>query len=408
MNNHNETCSLTARWILPMAGPPLENGIVRIDGERIAGVESRGWGRADVDLGDVAVLPGFVNCHTHLDLSGLQGKCPLSADFTAWLRSVIAHRRGQTEEQIQTDIRKGLEMSIRHGTTLLGDISASGKSWDVLAAAPIRSVVFHELIGLTEERAEQAWQQAQDWLAAHQPTENCRPGLSPHAPYSVRKSLFKNVASLPAEIPVAIHIAETKEELQLLENRQGPFVKFLKELGAWDTKGLVSSIRALLKMYAKRPLLVVHGNYLDRDTLYWHNNHLVYCPRTHAAFGHRHHPWRHFWKLGVNVALGTDSLASNPGVDMLGEIRFLHRNFSALPPEFLLDCITTHGAQALGWSTDTGSLTPGKSADLVVVPLQAREHSDPFRLIIESNYDVQKVMCRGKWIGQFDSARSVT
>ena len=112
-----------------MSSPPLADGIITIAGERIVSVEPRGRQAVAEDLGEVAILPGFVNAHTHLDLSGLRGRCPPSDDFTGWLRQVIAHRRGTTPEQIETDIRAGLAESLRHGTTLLGDISAGGCSW---------------------------------------------------------------------------------------------------------------------------------------------------------------------------------------------------------------------------------------------------------------------------------------
>src|SRR5437660_8686035 len=92
--------TLTARWLIPVDGPPLEGGTVTIDNERITSVERHGQRTADRDLGNAAILPGFVNAHTHLDLSGLRGHCPPTADFTDWLRAVIRHRRGLSPEQI--------------------------------------------------------------------------------------------------------------------------------------------------------------------------------------------------------------------------------------------------------------------------------------------------------------------
>src|SRR6185437_4808099 len=120
--------TLTARWIFPVSSPPISEVAVTIRDERIVAVEPRGSRRADVDLGEVAVLPGLVNAHTHLDLTGLRGQCPPSADFPAWLRQVIRHRRTVTPEQVEADIRAGLAESLRHGTTLLGDISGDGGS----------------------------------------------------------------------------------------------------------------------------------------------------------------------------------------------------------------------------------------------------------------------------------------
>ncbi|MCS6851569.1 MAG: amidohydrolase family protein, partial [Gemmataceae bacterium] len=149
----------TARWVFPVVRPPLRNGTVTIAQGRIVAIEPYGRRRADRDLGEAALLPGLVNAHTHLDLAGLRslGAAPAGhGDFTHWLRRVIAHRRERSAEQVLADIREGLDESLRHGTTLLGDIAAGGRSWDILARAPVRAVVFVEVLGLTAARAAQA------------------------------------------------------------------------------------------------------------------------------------------------------------------------------------------------------------------------------------------------------------
>lgn len=390
--------SLTARWILPVAGPPLERGIVTISGARILAVERAGSRPVDLDLGQAAVVPGLVNAHTHLDLSGLRNGCPPGSDFTAWLRAVVQHRRGLSGKEVAGAIRLGLEESLACGTTLIGDISAGGASWKQLTAAPVRAVVFRELLGLPVERAEQTWKEASAWIAEHPATATCRPGLSPHAPYSVRQSLFEAAAA--SSLPVAIHVAETRDELQLLEEHAGSFVPFLTELGVWSPEGLVQGLPALLNIFAARhpgPLLLVHGNFLDPTFPLPNQATVIYCPRTHAAFGHDPHPWRQLLAKGVRVALGTDSLGSNPDLDVLGELRFLHRRHPEVQAALLLRLATQNGATALGWGTETGSLEAGKSADLVVVPLPEREE-EPHRLLLESEQRPQGVLFRGQWI----------
>src|SRR5690348_10077150 len=111
----------TARWAFPVAGPPLEGGVVSLNGERITAITPSGELKADIDFGNAAILPGFVNAHTHLDLSGMRGQCPPQPDFTAWLRAVVAHRRSQTPERIAADIQAGIAECLACGTTLVGD-----------------------------------------------------------------------------------------------------------------------------------------------------------------------------------------------------------------------------------------------------------------------------------------------
>jgi cytosine/adenosine deaminase-related metal-dependent hydrolase len=393
--------TLTARWIFPVSGPPMAGGVLTISGKRIVSVEPAGARKADVDLGDIAVLPGLVNAHTHLDLTGLRGQCPPSADFTGWLRRVIAHRRNVTPEQIETDIRAGLAESLRHGTTLLGDITAAGMSWPILVDAPLRSVVFYELLGLTQERATAALESALDWLMVDPTTSTCRPGLSPHAPYSVRVNLLAGASLLAQQMgcPLAIHVAESRDELELLQHRRGPFVPFLKDLGVWDADGLAMSPEEVMQLCGRiSRRLFIHGNYLAPSSSLTPNSSIVYCPRTHAAFGHAPHPFRDFLARGVRVALGTDSLASNPDLSILAEVRFLHQRCPDVPGATLLRMATLAGAEALGWADETGSLEAGKSADLVVVPLGPGPGDDPYKRLLESDAPVQRVLCRGQWI----------
>ncbi|HXG13474.1 MAG TPA: amidohydrolase family protein [Gemmataceae bacterium] len=401
MAEEREPWTLTARWLFPVSGPPLERGTITIEGDHIVAVEPQGRRHADLDLGNAAILPGLVNAHTHLDLSGMRGLAPPSPDFTAWLRQVIAYRRSRPPEQVQADIRAGLEECLRLGTTLVGDIASEGASWDALAGAPLRAVVYRELLGLPPERAEQALASAKTWLETHPATATCRSGLSPHAPYSVRHSLFARSAWLAwgHDAPLAVHLAESREELELLRHRRGPLVSLLCERGVWSPGGLVSSPTQVMRLCkAAGTRLFIHGNYLSPGTRFARAASLIYCPRTHAAFGHPPHPWREFLKRGVRVALGTDSLASNPDLDLLAEARFLHQRHPDVPGEVLLRMATLSGAEALGWADQTGSLEPGKSADLVVVPLPDEDRADPHALVLGSAQPVRSVLWRGQWV----------
>jgi cytosine/adenosine deaminase-related metal-dependent hydrolase len=260
------------------------------------------------------------------------------------------------------------------------------------------------------ERAAAAWRKARSSLgvrgiagggAGEVPVANVRPGLSPHAPYSVSSNLFRRVASHARKerLPVAIHLAETIDELELLSHFGGRFRPFLAELGIWEFGELVSEPDEVLRIFAKvSPVLLVHGNYLDSGAPIPPGGTIVYCPRTHAAFGHAPHPFRLFLARGVRVALGTDSLASNPDLDVLAEARFLRRQHPDVAGDVLLRMATLAGAEALGWQDETGSLTAGKSADLVAVPLPPITATDPHDLMLASDEPVAAVLLRGRWL----------
>jgi aminodeoxyfutalosine deaminase len=380
----------TACWIFPIAGPPIERGTITIRADQIAAVEPPGTRKPDIDLGNVAILPGFVNAHTHLDLTGARGQCPPKADFPQWLRSVIAFRRSRTKAEVEADIATGLAESLRFGTTLLGDIAAAGGSWDLLSQAKCRSVVFHELLGLTRDRAERSEQDAFAWIRQLRTTDRSVPGLSPHAPYSVRSTLYSVLGT--QSVPIATHLAETQGELELLRKRRGPYVDFLKDLNVWDPSGPVGDPLDVIRMLPRG--IFVHCNYLDPAPAFLPTQSVVVCPRTHAAFGHPHHP---FPRMNVRVALGTDSLASNPDLDILAEARFLRRHYPEVAPAAILRMLTLNGAEALGFDAVMGSVAPGKSADLVVLPLPNEERADPHDLVLDAALPVERVMFRGEW-----------
>jgi cytosine/adenosine deaminase-related metal-dependent hydrolase len=396
------TSTVQARWIFPVDRPPIHGGMLTMAGDRILAVEGAGRNKPDTDLGNVALLPGLVNTHTHLDLSGLRGRLPPTSDFTQWLRQVVAYRRNSPPSQWQDAVRAGVDECLRSGTTLVGDVAADGLSAALLAASPLRSVVFYEIIGLSTNRAQQTWQDADRWLQSCSPSPNCRYGLSPHAPYSVRRSLWHD--AVRHGVPLAVHWRETREEEELLKTNRGPLRSFLEEIGAWDESGLAESHERIREQLTNASsVLYVHCNYIDeiefaiRDP----QSAIAYCPRTHAFFGHAEHPFVELLAAGVNVALGTDSLASNPDLSILEEMRFLWNRYRGrVTGETLMRMGTVNGAAALGWERELGTLTPGKSADWITVPLDNAAGNDPYELLLSPRTPVKDVCLRGVYVSR--------
>jgi cytosine/adenosine deaminase-related metal-dependent hydrolase len=274
-------------------------------------------------------------------------------------------------------------------------------------------VVFAELIGLKRFLGLQTSDEAWNWLSTIRPENQvaacARPGLSPHAPYSTSDWLYYKAAG--SRLPLSTHLAEMPEELRLLEHRDGPLRQFLEDLDAWDNEW--EPIGPRPADYVRRgelrdaDWLIAHGTYFDPSE-FWQlrpeaapNGHRVavaFCPRTHARFGHDPHPYRALLERGVIVCLGTDSLASSPSLSILDELRFLHRRDSSLSGELLLTMATLFGAWALRAETTTGSLRPGKSADLAIIPLPDRDDSDPYRLILESDEPVLATVFEGDFV----------
>lgn len=411
--------TLSARYVFPVDGPPIAGGWVHVLDGRIEAVGPPGSRTADLDLGNVAILPGFVNAHTHLELAPIGDPNPAGPladpvveDEIAWLERVIAQRRGKASPDLAGQAAANVRQAIEAGTTLLADTTTAGLSWPAIASAPIRAVVFAELIGLRHERAAQTVADAEVWLSTIQPADqvaaNARPGLSPHAPYSTAGWLYQHAAG--SGLPLSTHLAEMPEEQELLSARTGRLRDFLERLGAWDPDwGPIGDRPAdyVRKGNLRRAdWLIAHGNYIEPEDFWRFRPEaspggqrvaIAYCPRTHARFGHQPHPARALMKQGAVVCLGTDSLASSPTLGILDEARFLNRREPDFPGPLLLAMATLFGAWALRAETITGSLQAGKSADLAIVGLPDRDAEDPHSLVLDSDRPVLATVFEGRF-----------
>jgi len=404
---HSEGCRLTARYIFPGDAPPIEDGTLEITGGVVTALHDRRDSSA-VDLGNAAIIPGLVNAHTHLEFSDLASPIAPPVPFADWIRGIVAYRRARSGNVVEVILR-GLEESLRAGTTCLGEIATADTSQGFSEIPGIcegpRGVVFRELLGFGPEHVEPQLAVARSFLVGQafqpdpdgrktsqrvdqagkpdlrdQPDNNrVRLGLSPHAPYSVHPELFTQVAALAAErnVPLAVHLAETREELEFLDRGTGPLAEMMRAFGAWRDGVVSPGTRPLdsLRLLESAPCVaVVHGNYLADDELEFlssrENFSLVFCPRTHAYFRHERHPWRKLQDLGGTVAIGTDSRASNPDLSLWDELCFLRRAHPDLSDVDLLRLGTVNGAAALGMQRQCGSLRLGRPADLAVVELR--------------------------------------
>jgi cytosine/adenosine deaminase-related metal-dependent hydrolase len=397
--------------VFPVWGPPLENGLVEITAGRISAIHDLP-GPSTVDLGNVAIIPGLVNAHTHLELSDIATPVHPARPFTAWLKAVMAHRRSRSGESAPDAsppgnashlpvIARGLQETIRLGTTTVGDIAGIGWDSAEIPAPGPRVVAFLELLGLAPDRATGQLERARLHLADG--TRAIR-GLSPHAPYSVHPDLFRSIVDLAVKsrAPVAMHLAETETELELLAHGTGEFRQFLEELGVWRADVIPHGTRPLdyLRELARvENALAIHGNYFTEeeiDFLAVHPNiSVVYCPRTHAFFEHQRHPCSRLLAQEVNVALGTDSRASNPDLGLWNELLFLRGLDPAFDPSRLLRLGTWNGACALGLEAETGSLAVGKSADLAIIELAPGDSTDPDALLFRPENRIASSMCAG-------------
>jgi aminodeoxyfutalosine deaminase len=377
---------LAAALIETMDGAAIEDGGVLIEGGRIVAVGKAGKLRREYpeaileEMPGAVLTPGLVNAHTHLELSDqVQGPPPSS--FVDWIMRLMSEtaRWGEAlPRAVAAAAAIGVGQCLRFGVTAVGDISKQCLfTRPALGNAPLRVVSYGEIQAMAARRGllDDRFAAAAD--TTHQ-TDHLTIGLSPHAPYTVEPHAYRRCLEFSRRTgaPLATHLAENPEEAEFLAHHTGPY-RHLWEVGvnAWDdwvprfNGGPIRLARDLGLL--DHPTLLAHVNYCDDDELAIlaaGRASVVYCPRTHAYFGHPPHRWRDMMAAGVLVAVGTDSCASSPNLNLLDDLRLLHRIAPEVEAIALWRMATTAAARAIRLEHEVGSLTPGKRADIAAWP----------------------------------------
>ena len=399
---------LRARIVLPVSRPPVGDGFVRIEGNRITEVGE--WAecgdRAGVDdLGEVILLPGLVNAHCHLDYTDFIGVIPSQRSFTDWIEAIVDLKSDMTPTAHCRSWLNGAAQSLAHGITTLGNIETVWAHLpDLWRQTPLRFVSYLELIVLkAESNSADALAEAIEW-AEENPPPRGRLGISPHAPYTTKADLLAACAGL-TDWPMSMHVAESREEQAMFADATGALHAKMTAAGrSEDDCGVCTPLaHVAANGLLQGNLLVVHGNYLDDAdiaTIAGTGASLVHCPRSHAYFGHEAFRYDELAAAGVNVCLGTDSGATMRGadakLDLFSEMKLFSKRHPAVSAETLLGMVTTVAARALGWAGKVGEIATGAWADLMVVPFAGATDEAPAALV-EHEGEVERVMVDGEW-----------
>jgi len=415
---------LAAKYVLPICAPPIENGAVVIENSSIADVGQfdalkATFPQAEVeDFGEAAILPGFVNCHSHLEITSMRGALDdVEHDFSAWLLKLNEIRKGLSDEDIRAAALAGAIEGSHAGVTCFGDIGRFGVAgFEALKTTGLRGVLFQETEFSAEDKT--ADEDFAKLIARFEDlrqteTDLVKVGLSPHSPYTVSPKLFRLIAEYGVEnrVKLTIHAAESSDETELLLNGTGYFTGIYQKYNVEWQSPHCSSIEYLerLGVLRAKPLLAhcVTASESDIELIRSSGSTIAHCPKSNAKFGHGYAPFEQFFDTGVAVGLGSDSVASNNVCDLLEESRFaalLARNRAGtkrfLTAREMLETATLGGAKALGLQDSIGTLETGKQADIAVVSLEhiaQRPISDvQTALVFASNArDVKMTMVAG-------------
>jgi cytosine/adenosine deaminase-related metal-dependent hydrolase len=408
---------LRARSLLPISSDPVENGAVWISGQRIRQVgrwrDFKHYSNEKVlDLGDVILLPGLINAHCHLDYTDMAGQLPPPKAFIDWIGSITAAKSGWGYSEYAHSWMRGAHMLVRNGTTTVADIEAIPDLLpDVWDATPLRVFSFLEMTGIKSRRPPQEiLAEALAKIVSVNHAHN-RAFLSPHAPYSTLPKLLRLAAAAARKhkLRVCTHISESAQEFDMFMHAEGRMHDWLQRNERDNSDcGLGSPVRHAHKHGLLREnLLAVHVNLLapeDAKLLAKQKTHVVHCPRSHDYFDHPTFQRKKLADAGVNICLGTDSLATTRKtgrqkleLNLFEEMRSLAAHDKSISSEEIVQMATLKGAKALGLARTAGELKKNARADLIVISGKAKK-SALYDAVLEFPGAVLANMIDGRWV----------
>ena len=369
---------IRAGSVHPVTAPPITDGAVLVaDDGRITAVAAHAQvpdppGARRVEFPDAVLVPGLVNAHTHLELTHLAGRNP-EREFSRWIRTIRALKDATTPEEFDHSAEQGVRDCWMAGVTCVADTGSTGAPLRALARLGARGIYYQEVFGPDPADRAATLAELRAAVARLGPVASgrARLGVSPHAPYTVSEPLYRAVAAFARReaLPLAVHLAESREETALVRDGAGSFAEALRARGIPVTAHGCSPVEYLLQLGVLEHAtgwLCIHCVQVDEgdiDILRRAGVGLASCPRSNRAHAHGTAPLAALRAAGIPVGLGTDSVVSAGDVNLWAEAAA-----AGLHEEDALRMLTIEGARALGLDADIGSLEVGKQADLAVFP----------------------------------------
>jgi aminodeoxyfutalosine deaminase len=391
---------ISADWVFPVSTKPLKRGIISVDEEgRILSVEDTGGNLPEIaglEYYNGILIPGFVNAHCHLELSYLADSFPQHNGLPSFIKNIVIHKRPSGEE-IQEAIRNADRSMWDAGIQAVGDISNNKDSFLQKTKSRIRYHNFIETFDLAGGTTAASLETATRLYRQAIEEYKLRASLVPHAVYTVSSGLFKEISHFAGAHPgpLSIHNQETGSEDEFIREGTGKLAELLLELGVRNDPGMhgeSSSLRAILPLLpGNRNLLLVHNSFTNAEDLEYMRASgkaisLVLCPNANLYIENRLPAVPLMMESGLNICIGTDSLASNNGLSVLDELKSLSLFFPEIPLEQLIRWATLNGAAALGMDEEIGSFDTGKKPGILLL-----EGADAEKMLLKERTRMRRV-----------------
>lgn len=367
----------SAQYILTNAGPPLKRGIVTADSEgTITSVKDTGGNlqeKESVEFYNGIIIPGFVNCHCHLELSHMKDLIPPGNGLAEFLK-YFHKRREDGGEGILAAISRADNDMFRDGVALCADICNTRQTFDLKKRSRIKYVNLLEVFGIDPEKADRRMDEIMQ-LYSIANDYRIPSWLVPHTVYSVSRSLFRLLRAVTLSNKISsVHFMETEAEITFLKNRTGPIRDSYNEsgLGIGALEPVKDHAAAVLEeITPSGNLILVHNTFADRATIrkVKKRNNLFWCLCPNANLYIENHlpPVDLLVEENCQIIIGSDSLASNATLSILEELKTLQMSFPRVNLTDLIRWATFNGAMALGEGADFGSIQPGKKPGLLLL-----------------------------------------
>lgn len=341
--------------------------------------------KADPDkiaVHEACLYPGLINAHCHLELTFLN-RLSFPGDFVTWIRKVIQGKNNTDPGEQSRSLKKGILLSLLGGTTTVVDHVSFNADLEALVLSPLRGRAVIEVLGVSADVAKEINQSAKllkKLFSSRSPLWEVYP--SPHSVHALEPSVFDELMSENQQF-YSIHLGESQAEQEYFSKGTGALQDLISERGSPLSHSHPSAVQELEeKGFLDPRILAIHGNYFSEEDLKLvakRKLSVVHCPLSHQYFGHRPFPLEAAKKAGINLALGTDSMASSNSLSMLEILRATEKSFPSINREEIFSMATFGGAKALKMENQIGEIKVGAKAD--IIGLRTGEEKDPLELL---------------------------
>ncbi len=368
----------SAQYIITGTGKILKRGIITTSDEgRISDIEDTGGELPELSktkFYNGIIVPGFINCHCHIELSDMHKQADEHTGLGEFIKKV-RETRAQQEDYVLKCIADADKMMFERGISACGDVCNSSMSFEIKEQSSIKYINFLEVFGIDPGKAEKRINEVLE-LKKEAYKYSSKSYIVPHSFYSMSATLLEKVKELSSDNELnTVHFMESEQEANLLKYAAGGLMESYGAMGIspdmlYDrVPDHITGVRDYIS--ANGNLILVHNTYAGEQEIQEagkrDKSFFCLCPGSNLYIENTLPPVKTLMKLGADIVLGTDSLASNKSLDILGEMKIISSNFPDIGLEEIVQWATINGARALSIENDYGSIEKGKRPGLVLI-----------------------------------------